>query len=171
MKTPPVRFSLLCAALLVAGGLQPVLAGPAPAGKTVAAKPKFAPRAVPGMSNHDPNTEPAGDHARAYTAPTRAAVARTSSAPSAASSAAAAAPTRILMIYRRGTVELPPAPQQAPAVIPASLSTPLPAAEAQARPATFTPPPPGVVRIVSKAEADAIAAQVKSTPTPTTPAP
>ncbi len=133
---------LLLAALLGACILRTASAGPSP--QTVAGKPKFAPRAVPGLSASSLPTVVHPVAAPAKPAPRQ---------PSAVVSAATTGDeTRILMIYRRGSAALPPSL----AVPPTPAAAPAPAL---VRPVSFTNPRPGEVRIISKAEADALAAQ------------
>jgi len=162
MKTRPHVFHLLLAGVLLAAPWQLSIAAPEakPAAAKPAAKPaaktKMAPRPVPGMSDS------ASDQAHKQVDPM---AARSSSnisfAPKPASSkpaasgktpASGAPQARILMIYRSGTFEpLPADPAASPAPAP-----PLPE---EVRPESAALSRPGQVRIISKAEADVLAAQ------------
>ena len=142
MKPHTTTPHLVLAGILFSGCLQVATAAPPGAApKTVAAKPKLAPRPLPGMS---------GSSAPAPLQPMAAPVRKVTS--SVASTAAAAAnangqeQARIVMIYRRGSALLP-----ATAPLP-SVPTP---AEDIVRPVNMsTAPREGEVRIISKEEAD-----------------
>jgi hypothetical protein len=142
----PLRSALrtLCAGVLIAALPQVCCAAPGQAAPAVAPKPKLAPRPIPGMSG---SAAPAPSQPLA---PTAKRVAPKSQAPSVASSGVEQA--RILKIYRSGTVAVPPPPPEA-----ARASEPADAG--LVRPASLATPRPGQVRIISKAEAEALAAQ------------
>jgi hypothetical protein len=113
--------------------------------KPMASKPKLAPRPVPGTSG-------SANAVASASAPVT--VRRTPAAAPAAHAAPAADQARIIMIYRSGTFEpLPPdpAPEEPKGLDDKSTG--------EAQPAPVPLPGPGEVRIISKAQADALAAQ------------
>jgi hypothetical protein len=132
---------ILCLGLLQAGHAGP----PAP----VAPKPKFAPRAIPGMGGalHVDHSDPVASGTVLSSKPNptaRQLAPQNASIPSGDQA-------RILYIYRRGTIEVPSAP--VPVSLPAAKSA------EQLNPATSIVPRPGQVRILSKADAELLLAQ------------
>jgi hypothetical protein len=139
MKNHPTTRHLVLAGILLSGCLQLAAAPPGAEPKSPAAKPKLAPRPVPGLSR---NSAPAPIQAKA--APVR------KLTPAAASTATAAdsgpEQAHIVMIYRRGSAAHP-------------ATTPLPSAprppEEIVQPVGVTSVPhPGEVRIITKEEAE-----------------
>jgi hypothetical protein len=140
MKKHPTTRHLVLACLLVSGCMQAVTAappGPAPVKpKTVAAKPKLAPRPIPGMSGNPAPTLATAAPARKMTAPVANPATSAGNGPELA---------HILMIYRRGSVSLPATTPQ-PSVPKASVEI--------VQPVSMTSVPrPGEVRIITKEEA------------------
>ena len=148
MNTWFLAPSLLVAGILCCGLLQAGHAGPPP----VAPKPKFAPRAIPGMggSSQAEPAEPVASGAVLSTKP-RVAVPSVQTAPPRATAPSGDQTARILYIYRRGTIEVPSAP--VPVSLPSAKSA------EQITPSTSIVPRPGQVRIISKADAELLLAQ------------
>jgi hypothetical protein len=144
MKTYPTTPRLLLAGLLFSGCLQVATATPpAPAPKTGAAKPKLAPRPIPGMAG---SSAPAPMPAMATPARKMASVAS-----AAAPAGSGPEQAHIVMIYRRGsaalpaTAALPSAAKHEPDIVqPVNMAT---------------APRDGEVRIITKEEADKFAAK------------
>ena len=136
---------LLIAGLLLTAPLR-ISAAPGPAVKSVAAKPKLAPRPLPGTSGNAPL-------APALSQPMTTTVKRVAQkAPASAVAGNAGPEARILRIYRNGTAGLP--------LVPTTPDAGSASREADMiKPSSLTNPRPGQVRIISKAEADALAAQ------------
>jgi hypothetical protein len=139
---------LLMAGILCFGLLQAGHAGPPPA----APKPKFAPRAIPGMggTSHADHEEPVASGTVLSSKP-KVPVPTVQSPSQRAKAPSGDQAARILYIYRRGTIEVPSAP------VPVSL--PAPKSAEQLNPATSIVPRPGQVRIISKADAELLLAQ------------
>jgi hypothetical protein len=140
MKRHTTTPHLLLAGILFSGCMQVAIAAPpGPAPKPVAAKPKLAPRPLPGMSGNSV----AGPSQVRAAAPIR------KVNPAALAAAAAgdgADQARIVMIYRRGSAELP-------------ATAPLPSAPSQSvdivQPVNMSSAPrDGEVRIITKEEAE-----------------
>jgi hypothetical protein len=134
-----VLTGLLFVGLLQSAGAAPEVRVPA------ASKPKFVPRPVPGMGHHAPApmmTLPVV--ASGSTAPR--------SQPAAAATSTGTPQTRILMVYRRGTYTIPGAEG-------VGLATPSPTPSGAGMGAPSIVPRPGQVRIITKAEAEALVAQ------------
>lgn len=154
MKTRTPVYYLMLAGVLLAGPWQLFSAAPeakpAPA-KPAAAKPKLAPRPVPGTTASVPNQAPskAAPLGAAHHSPNISFSPKPAASKAPASGGAPEA--RILMIYRSGTFEPLPADPAPPPT-----AAPLPE---EARPESAALSRPGQVRIISKAEADVLAAQ------------
>jgi hypothetical protein len=144
MKSHSALFRLLIAGLLLPGSLPHAIAAPGPATPAVAPKPKLAPRPIPGMSG---NSAPTLSRPRAPASRTVA-----SKGPATTPAAGGAETARILGVLRSGSIALPPI-AATPAAPPEFPDT------GMIRPASLTTPRPGQVRIISKAQADALAAQ------------
>jgi hypothetical protein len=141
-----IATPLLIAGLLLTAPAR-IFAAPGPAVKTVAAKPKLAPRPLPGTSGKAAAVAPAATQ-RMTTTVKR--IAQRTPASAAADNAGPEA--RILMIYRNGTAGIPAVPTT-PDTGSATRQPDM------IQPSSLTNPRPGQVRIISKAEADALAAQ------------
>jgi hypothetical protein len=144
MKRHTTTPHLLLAGILFSGCLQVAIATPpVSAHKTVAAKPKLAPRPLPGMSG---NSAPAPVQVMAT--PVRKIA---PPAPTTAPSGSGPEQAHIVMIYRRGSAALP-------------ATTPLPSATKSApdivQPINMSAAPrEGEVRIITREEADKFAAK------------
>jgi hypothetical protein len=139
MKNHPTTRHLVLAGILLSGCLQVAAAPPGAAPKTAAAKPKLAPRPVPGLSK---NSAVAPIQAKA--APVRKLTSPAASKATPADNGPEQA--HIVMIYRRGSAALPVATPQ--------LSAPKPSVEI-IQPVSMTSiPHPGEVRIITKEEAE-----------------
>jgi hypothetical protein len=146
MNHHPIAILLLIAGLLLAAPPR-ISAAPGAAVKKVAAKPKLAPRPLPGTSGHAAAVAPAVSQ-RMTTTVKRIA----QKGPATAAAGNSAPEARILMVYRNGTAGVP--------AVPTTPGTDSAAPQPDMiQPSSLTNPRPGEVRIISKAEADALAAQ------------
>ena len=149
MKTNPTPRYLVLAGILLSGCLQVAAAPPGAdsKAKTPAAKPKLAPRAVPGMSGN-----PAPAPIKAMGTPVRK---LTAAAPTA--SVTGPEQAHIVMIYRRGSASLP-------ATTSPQSSAPKPSEEIVEPVSLNSLPRSGEVRIITKEEAEKFTAKPEHQP-------
>lgn len=148
MKTNPTPRYLVLAGILLSGCLQVAAAPPGAESKAkTPAKPKLAPRAVPGMSGN-----PAPAPIKAMGAPVRK-MAAGAPAPSGNGPEQA----HIVMIYRRGSASLP-------ATTPPQPSAPKPSEEIVEPVSLNSIPKSGEVRIITKEQAEKFTAKPEHQP-------